>query len=132
MIFVYIIIISIQVVMFVYQMSSTLSTISKENRKVHHLVPCFLFIPIIGYMVLLYTVNRLNQSLKLEFKFLNINSNPEKPTLYFGILSCLLGIPFTIGQNKVFDLLGILSLVFLILYWIRISRFQKMIIAKNV
>jgi len=128
MIVVIIFILLIPGILFVNRISSTIRTISKENRKVNHLLPWLTFIPILGYLVLLVVVIKLNQSLKLEFKTLNIPNDPQKPTLYYGVLACLFSIPFTLGENDIFDLLAVASLIFFILYWIRIIKLQKILL----
>ena len=119
----------VPMVFFYILLMRLLNECSQENRKMEGGMVWLNFIPLFGLGWTFYTVIQIRDSLKLEFKSRNLQTDdPEfgfNLGLTYAILSACSIIPFLGG------LAAIGALVLWILYWIRMNKYYNILIGEN-
>ena len=109
-------------VFFLLTLFKCMKKVSLENRAMEPGLVWLNLVPMLNLGWIFYTVIKIKESLKKEFATRNIAGDGDfgyTIGLTYAILGCCSAIPY-IG---VFP--GIASLVFWIMYWVRISGFSK-------
>lgn len=120
----------IPLIFYLVTLQNTFNLISVENRKMQPGEVWLTLIPLFGIIWQFIIVNRMADSLKLEFASKGIKTEEERPGISMGLTYCILYccsiIPF----------LGILTsiagLIYWIIYWVKINEYKnRLIYSKN-
>ncbi|MFO0452270.1 MAG: hypothetical protein ACK52I_27055 [Pseudomonadota bacterium] len=118
-----IIIILLPVIFFLITVQNTFNAVSPENRKMDGGLVWLTLIPLFGLVWQFIIVNRMADSLKLEFAKRNISTNEARPGINLGLAFCILFccsiIPFV---NIITSIAG---LVCWIMYWVKINEYKS-------
>ncbi len=134
----------IPVILYFIELQNTLKAVSVENRKMRPGQVWLLFIPLFSIYWIFEVVNKMADSLKAEFASRNIEVNEERPGYPIGIAYAIIGVvsAFVKLVSKILDfptvedsiitvILGLVSFVLWILYWVKISGYRKMLVADS-
>jgi hypothetical protein len=109
-------------ILYLVTLQNTLKEIKPENRKMQPGEVWLMFIPLFSLVWHFIMINRISDSLKLEFNSRGIQTNENRPGFGIGLAQCIL---FCCG---IIPVLGILSsiagLICWIIYWSKIHGFK--------
>jgi hypothetical protein len=112
----------IPLIFYLITIQNTLKAVSFENRKMQPVEVWLTLIPIFGLVWQFFIVNRVADSLKLEFSAKNITVDEERPGITIGLAYCILFccslIPF-LGY-----LTSVAGFVCWIIYWVKINGYR--------
>lgn len=118
----------IPAIFYLLTLQNTLHAISSENRKIQPAEVWLSLIPLFGLVWQFIIVNRMADSLKLEFEKKGITVADERPGNNIGMAYCILAccsiIPF-VGV-----LTAIACLICWIMYWVKINNY-RLILTQN-
>ena len=120
--FVIIILAIIPVIFYLKTLQKTLEIISVENQKMKPGLVWMVFIPGFGIVWQFFIVNKLAESLKLEFEKKEIHVSERWPGKSTGMTLCILSCCAMIPYLGI--LIGIVCLVFWIIYWSKINMYK--------
>jgi len=112
----------IPMIFYLITMQNTFNEISPENRKMEAGLVWLTLIPLFGLVWQFIIVNRMADSLKLEFAKRNIKEVEDRPGISLGLTFCIL---FACSIIPLLGFLtGIAGLVCWIIYWVKINGFK--------
>jgi hypothetical protein len=100
----------------------TLNAVSYENRKMQPRQVWLTFIPLFGLIWQFIIVNRIADSLKMEFALRNIEVDEERPGIRIGLAYCILFCCSLIPVLGYLTAIG--GLVCWIIYWSKINDYR--------
>ncbi len=106
-------------------LKKTLNEISRPNRKMAPNDVWFLLIPVVSLVWSFFVVNKMTQSLQLEFERRNIKRQEDKPGYNIGLTYCILACCVLIPL--IGPLLSIAGFVCWIVYWVKINEFYNLL-----
>lgn len=112
----------IPMIFYLLTLQSTLQEISPENRKMEPGQVWLVFVPFFGIVWQFIIINRLADSLKLEFSKRNIPVIEDRPGYSLGLTYCILSCCGIIPILGILASLG--ALVCWIIYWVKINGFK--------
>ena len=112
----------IPMVFYLITMQNTFNEVSPENRKMEAGLVWLTLIPLFGLVWQFIIVNRMADSLKLEFAKRNIKDVEDRPGISLGLTFCIL---FACSIIPLLGFLtGIAGLICWIVYWVKINGFK--------
>jgi hypothetical protein len=116
----------ISMIFYLITMQNTFNEISPENRKMEAGHVWLTLIPLFGLVWQFIIVNRMADSLKLEFAKRNIKEVEDRPGISIGLTFCILFcILFCSSIIPILGFLtGIAGLICWIVYWVKINGYK--------
>ncbi len=112
----------IPMIFYLITMQNTFNEISPENRKMEAGLVWLTLIPLFGLVWQFIIVNRMADSLKLEFAKRNIKEVEDRPGISIGLTFCIL---FCCSIIPILGFLtGIAGLICWIVYWVKINGYK--------
>jgi hypothetical protein len=109
-------------ILYLLTLQKTLNLVRPENRHMEPGLVWLALIPIFSIIWNFFIVSKVAESLRLEFKQRNIQTQEEKPGYTIGLAYCIL---FCCTIIPVLGLLtSIAGLVCWIIYWVKISGYK--------
>lgn len=134
----------IPVIFYFIELQNTLKEVSVENRKMKPVQVWLLFIPLFSIYWLFEVVSKIADSLKAEFASRNMEVDEERPSYRIGMIYAIIGaaspllnivtkimhLP-TIESSIISLILGLVGIVFWIIYWIKVRGYRKMLVENS-
>jgi hypothetical protein len=118
-----IIILLLPLIFFLITIQNTFNAVSPENRKMDGGLVWLTLIPLFGMVWQFIIVNRLADSLKLEFAKRNMPINEARPGINIGLAYCIL---FCCSIIPIVNIVtSIAGLVCWIMYWVKINEYKS-------
>jgi amino acid transporter len=115
-------------ILFIITLQKLLGKCAPQNRAISPTAVWFLIFPIINVVMGFVIVFKIAKTLDREFKSRNIKYNPVIEKI-FGFMWCTFSIGGYFPESR--NTLGIVSLVFWILYWIKIAGNLKLLVSSR-
>jgi hypothetical protein len=110
-------------IFFLLTLQNTLNAISAENRKMESSLVWLTLIPLFGLIWQFIIVNRVADSLKLEFAKRNILVQEDRPGINLGLAYCIL---FCCCIIPLLNIIAVFAgLICWILYWVKINEYKS-------
>ena len=110
-------------IFFLLTLQNTLNAISAENRKMESSLVWLTLIPLFGLIWQFIIVNRVADSLKLEFVKRNILVQEDRPGINLGLAYCIL---FCCCIIPLLNIIAVFAgLICWILYWVKINEYKS-------
>lgn len=119
----------IPLIFFLLTLQNTLNAVSFENRKMQPGEVWLTLIPLFGMIWQFFIVNRIAESLKLEFEKRGLKTEEELPGksigMAYAVLYCCSIVPF-LGY-----LTAVGGLICWIMYWVKINEYKNRLLATS-
>ena len=116
---------TVVMIFFVLNLQQLLKMIGEENRQIDPVILWISLIPMIGWLLQIYIVIKVSQSITLELQKRGMTIKEEHPGRSIGIAYCILmllsSVPF-IGL-----ILLCFGLYLWVSYWIKMSDYKKLL-----
>lgn len=118
-------------ILFLITQQNTLESIAPESRFITPGNVWLQLIPLFNFYWYFVVVNKLSQSIALEYSRLNIGSNERYPTKNMGIVTGVIYFFTLIPSAGIKGFASLGWLICLIIYWVQIFNCRKKIIANR-
>ena len=145
--FILLLVVGVSLTIYIFFCSSlkkTLKLVDKKNRTMPPKDIWWLILPVFNAYWFFHVVIRVSKSIKNEFKSRKINLkdydeiefNEENPGYGFGLTTAIFNligsiIMFIDKDGIASSILGSISLIFMILYWVRINKYKEILLKSN-
>jgi hypothetical protein len=118
-------------IFFLITQQNTLKAISPENRLMPPSNVWLQLIPLFNFYFVFVVVNKLSESISLEYSRLNIVKTEQYPTRGIGYATAIIYFVTLIPAESIKGIASLAWIVCFIIYWVKINQCRNKIIANR-